>query len=39
LGLLWIRKLAKELEKAFERQEALIGILFMKIMEIKRKGR
>jgi len=33
----WLRKLAKE--KDLERHEALIGILFMKIMENKRKGR
>ena len=32
-------KLIKETEKALERQEALISILFMKIMEIRRKGR
>jgi len=29
----------KEMEKALERQPTLIGILFMKIMEIRRKGR
>jgi len=27
------------MEKDLERQEALIGILIMKIMEIRRKGR
>jgi len=31
--------MAKEMEKALERHEALISILFMKIMEIRRKGR
>ena len=35
--LLWLIKLAKEMEKALERQETLIGILFMKIMENRRK--
>ena len=34
--VIWIKK-AKE--KALERHEPLIGILFMKIMEIRRKGR
>jgi len=38
-NLLWLRKLAKEMEKALERQEELIDIIFMKIMEIRRKGR
>ena len=38
-GLLWLRKLEKTMEKALKRKEALIGILFMKIMEIRRKGR
>ena len=38
-GLLWLRKLVKAMEKALERHEALIGILFMKIMEIRIKGR
>jgi len=38
-GLLWLWKLAKAMEKALEMHEALIDILFMKIMEIKRKGR
>ena len=38
-GLLWLKKLAKPMEKDLERNEALIGILFMKIMEIGRKGR
>ena len=36
-GLLWLRKLAKEMTKALERHEALIAILFMKIREIRRK--
>jgi len=34
-GLLWLTKL----EKALEMNEAFIGILFMKIIEIRRKGR
>ena len=38
-GLLWLKKLEKEMRKTLERHEALIGILFMKIMEIRRKGR
>jgi len=38
-GSLWIRKLAKAMAKASKRHEALIGIFFMKIMEIRRKGR
>jgi len=37
--LLWLRKIAKAMEKALERHEALIGILFMKIMEIRIKVR
>ena len=36
--LLWLSKLAKEMEKTLERNEELIGIIFMKIMEIRRKG-
>ena len=36
-GLLWLRILEKE--KDLERNEPLIGILFMKIMENRRKGR
>ena len=32
-------KLAKEMKKGLERKKTLIGILFMKIMEIWRKGR
>jgi len=31
--------LAKAMAKTLERNEALIGILVMKIMEIRRKGR
>jgi len=38
-GLLWLRKLAKAMEKSLERHEEFIGILFMKIKEIRRKGR
>jgi len=34
-GLLWLRKM----EKALESHEALTGILFTKIIEIRRKGR
>jgi len=37
VSVVWLRKLAKEIENAFERHEALIDILFMKIMEIRRK--
>jgi len=36
-GLLWLRKLEKAMEKALERKDEIIGILFMKIMEIRRK--
>jgi len=36
-GFLWLRKLAKTMTKALEMHEALIGILLMKIMEIRRK--
>ena len=32
-------KLEKEMAKALKRQDALIDILFMKIKEIRRKGR
>jgi len=32
-------KSAKAMSKALETHETLIGILFMKVMEIKRKGR
>ena len=38
-GLLWLWKLAKEMAKALERHKTLIGILFMKIMENRRKWR
>jgi len=38
-SLLWLRKLAKAMEKALERHEALIGILFMTIILVRRKGR
>ena len=37
--LLWIRNLEKEMEKDLEMREALISILFMKILKIRRKGR
>ena len=36
-GLLWLRKMARELEKDFKK--GIIGIYFMKIKENKRKGR
>jgi len=36
---LWLRKLAKEMAKALERQNGILAHLFMKIMEIRRKGR
>ena len=38
-GLLWLRKLEKEIEKDLESNETLIDILFIKIMENRRKGR
>jgi len=38
-GCLWIRKLAKEMVKALKRQKGILAHLFMKIMEIRRKGR
>jgi len=38
-GLLWLSKLAKAMVKALKRKVALIGILFMKIKEIRRKGK
>ena len=38
-GLLWLRKLTMAKEKALERQIGILAHLFMKIMEIKRKGR
>ena len=37
--LIWLWKLEKEMEKALERHEALIVILFMKIKKIRRKIR
>lgn len=37
--LSWLRKSTKGMAKALERNEALIGILFMKIIENRRKGR
>jgi len=36
---LWLRKLAKEMAKALERQNGILAHLFMKIMEIRRKRR
>ena len=33
------KEIAKEMEKALKRHEEFIDILFMKIMEIRRKGR
>jgi len=39
IGLLWIRKLAKAMDKELERQSGINWHLFMKIMEIGRKGR
>jgi len=38
-GCLWLRKLAKAMTKALERQKGILAHLFMKIMEIRRKGR
>jgi len=38
-GCLWLRKFAKAMAKALERNDAFIGILFMKIKQIRRKGR
>jgi len=38
-GLLWIRKLEKEMVKALKRKMAFLAHLFMKIMKIRRKGR
>jgi len=37
--LLWLRKLAKAMAKALERKNDILACLFMKIMEIRRKGR
>jgi len=38
-GCLWLRKLAKAKAKALKRQRGILAHLFMKIMEIRRKGR
>ena len=38
-GLLWLIKFAKATTKVLEIQNDIFGILFMKIMEIRRKGR
>jgi len=38
-GCLWLRKLAKAMFKASKRQTCVLAHLFMKIMEIRRKGR
>ena len=38
-GCLWLRKLAKAMTKALKRQKGILAHLFMKIMEIRRKGR
>ena len=38
LWLLWLRKLAKAMEKDLERKNGILAHLFMKIMEIRRKG-
>ena len=38
-GCLWLRKLAKAMAKALKRQKGILAHLFMKIMEIRRKGR
>jgi len=37
-GCLWLRKFAKEMTKALKRQKGILAHLFMKIMEIGRKG-
>jgi len=37
--LLWLRKLAKAMANTLEMHEEFISILFMKIKEIRRKGR
>jgi len=37
-GCLWLRKLAKAMVKALKRQKGILAHLFMKIMEIRRKG-
>ena len=36
---LWLRKLAKEIGKALERQNGILAQLFMKKIEIRRKRR
>ena len=36
-GLLWLRKLAKEMAKDLERKMDFLAHLFMKIIEIRRK--
>jgi len=38
-GCLWLRKLAKPMAKSLKRQRGILAHLFMKIMEIRRKGR
>ena len=38
-GCLWLRKLAKGMAKALKRKKGILAHLFMKIMEIRRKGR
>ena len=37
-GCLWLRKLAKAMAKALKRKKGILAHLFMKIMEIRRKG-
>jgi len=36
---LWLSKLEKEMAKALERKNDILAQLFMKLMEIRRKGR
>jgi len=38
-GCLWLRKLEKAMAKALKRQNGILAQLFMKITEIRRKGR
>jgi len=38
-GCLWLRKLAKEMAKELKRKKCILAHLFMKIMEIRKKGR
>ena len=38
-GLLWLKKLEKAMAKALNRKKVFLAHLFMKIMEIRRKGR